>query len=247
MTHVLRPPQIDLSGILAQQIPHLDLKLSVYETSTRNFLKAVSQYKNNAISVITERKNAHTMERKRLSEKLQSIQSEANQCTFKEIELLADLEREQEERQASELGVASFTRQLSSLREKCASFDVELEQYRALSADLRREKEKELYTLRSYAASSSPELEACQRLLKCAMEGIEKDQLLVRFSHLEKTNPDRECSLVLDVSGQNYKVLTTTPALAILPILVDELNASRDIRAFMQEIRREFFVLVNSR
>jgi len=45
MTHVLRIPQIDLATLLAEQNAQIDLKLEVYESSTRNFLKAVANTK----------------------------------------------------------------------------------------------------------------------------------------------------------------------------------------------------------
>ena len=49
----------------------------------------------------------------------------------------ADLEREKEERKDAELSVAAFKRQLASLRERCSSVELEIEQYRAIAADLR--------------------------------------------------------------------------------------------------------------
>lgn len=49
-----------------------------------------------------------------------------------------DLEREREERKDGELSVAAFKRQLASLREKCEAIDAEIEQYRAITANLRR-------------------------------------------------------------------------------------------------------------
>lgn len=48
------------------------------------------------------------------------------------------LEREQDEKRQAEQSVATYKRQLASLREKVASIDVEIEQYRAITANLRR-------------------------------------------------------------------------------------------------------------
>jgi|ERR1700722_18383741 len=89
MTHVLRVPQIDLTSLLTEQNPQIDLRLQSYETSTRNFLKALLIYKNHAISVITERRNNQNAERKRITAKIQSVETEINLCKVKEIELLA--------------------------------------------------------------------------------------------------------------------------------------------------------------
>ena len=89
MSHVLRVPQIDLASLLTEQNPQIDLRLQSYEASTRNFLKAVSIYKNHAISVITERRNHQNAERKKATGKIQSMEAEVNLCKVKEIELLA--------------------------------------------------------------------------------------------------------------------------------------------------------------
>lgn len=89
MAHVLRPTQIDLGSILAQQNPQIDLRISAYEASTRNFLKAVSNYSNRAIAEITKRKERQAQERKKLAEKKAAVEAETNQCKVKEIELVA--------------------------------------------------------------------------------------------------------------------------------------------------------------
>jgi len=168
------------------------------------------------------------------------------------------LQREQEEKREAEQSVASYKRQLGSLREKIASIDVEIEQYRAATANLRRgelpcilchsltdhmdilEKNKERSTLDAHAAYASPELRTCEQRLRCIVEGIEKYQLLVRFSHLDKSDLEREFSFVLDVSSRAYRVLTSTPLLPTLPIYVEQLNESRDVYAFIKQVRRAF-------
>jgi len=88
-TQTIRPTQIDLASILAQPNPTVDLRLQAYEASTRNFLKAVSNYGNRAIAEITKRKERQASERKKLAEKTAAVESETNQCKVKEIELIA--------------------------------------------------------------------------------------------------------------------------------------------------------------
>lgn len=89
MTQTFRPTQIDLASILAQSNPTIDLRLQAYEASTRNFLKAVSNYGNRGIAEITKRKERQALERKKLAEKMTAVESETNQCKVKEIELVA--------------------------------------------------------------------------------------------------------------------------------------------------------------
>lgn len=89
MSHGLRVPKLDLATILAQQNPRIDLKVEAYETSTRNFLKAVSHYAQNAQAEITRRKATFVNEKKRIADKTQNYENETNTCKMKELELIA--------------------------------------------------------------------------------------------------------------------------------------------------------------
>ena len=89
MSKVLRVPKLDLPAVLAQQNPQIDLRLEAYEASTRNFLKAVSNYTQRAVSEITNRKNYFASEKKKAAECTQAIEAETNQCKLREIELVA--------------------------------------------------------------------------------------------------------------------------------------------------------------
>ncbi|THG97894.1 hypothetical protein EW026_g4206 [Hermanssonia centrifuga] len=204
-THVLRVPKLDLPSILAQQNPHIDLKLEAYEISTRNFLTAVSGYTQRALAEITHRKNAHVTEKNKIAERTQQVENETNACKVKELELIATLEREREERKEAELSVAAFERQLASIKEQCALLDMEIEQRRVVVLNLQRERNRERSILNSYASKTSPELLECERRLHSAIEGIGKDKILVRFTHLDTAEPGREFSFVIDLSSKIYK------------------------------------------
>ncbi|KAF8899825.1 chromosome segregation protein Spc25-domain-containing protein [Gymnopilus junonius] len=244
MSHVLRPPQIDLAGILSQQHPNIDLRTSAYENSTRNFLKALTNYKNRAITTISERRKHQASEKKKILDRTHAVETETSQCKLKEIELVAQLEREKEERKEAELLVASFKRQLGGLREKIASVEADIEQYRALTQNLRREKNKERSTLSSYNSHVFPELRSCEERLSCAIEGVEKDRLLVRFSRLDPTEPQKEASFVIDLASETFKIITASPHLPSMPILVNNLNESRDIYAFFRDVRAAYVLLL---
>ncbi|KAF9007919.1 chromosome segregation protein Spc25-domain-containing protein [Cyathus striatus] len=246
MTHILRVPQIDLTAVLADSNPSIDLKLQVYENSTRNFLKALTSYKNRAINTISERRKYQHAEKKKLHDRIHSSEAEINNCKLKEIELVADLEHEKEERKDAELSLAAFKRRLHTLQEKCATIGSDIDQYRAITDNLRREKDKERVILSTHASQVSPEVISCEAKLSCIIEGIEKDQLLIRFRNLDKQEPSREFSLVLDVSSPYYKVVTSSPHLMVLPILVDELNQHGDVYEFIKQVRMAYDELANT-
>jgi len=83
-----RPGQLNLATVLATQNPTIDLHLSAYETSARNFSQAFADFNARAIAEITQRREAHTAETKKLAERAQNMEKETNQCKLKEIELI---------------------------------------------------------------------------------------------------------------------------------------------------------------
>jgi len=67
------------------------------------------------------------------------------------------------------------------------------------------EKNQERSTLSSHASHISPEAQHCEHLLSCSIEGVEYNRLLIRYYRLDPSDAERDASLVLDVSSQNYK------------------------------------------
>ena len=82
------PRSIDLAAILKSPQPEIDLRLQEFETTTRKFLKAVSEYTNRAIEEINQRKSKHAQDVKRLEEKAATAESEITACKVKEIKLM---------------------------------------------------------------------------------------------------------------------------------------------------------------
>ncbi|KAK0500880.1 chromosome segregation protein Spc25-domain-containing protein [Armillaria luteobubalina] len=244
MASGFRVPQIDLGVVLQADHPVIDLRLESYENETRNFLQNLTKFKDLVITQETEERAAFAAETKRLAEKTKEMEEETNQCKVREIELLADLAREAQERKDAEYSVATFRRQLASLKEKCAAIDGELEEYRAITANLEREREKERSTLQAHASSVQPDYQAVERILGFTIEGIDKEQqLLVRFKQIDLDDLDKEFGFVLDVSGPGYKVLTSSPPLPQLPFLVEDLNLTKDIYAFIHAMRQAYVKL----
>lgn len=164
-TSVNRVSKLDLAAILQQQNPTIDLRIDAYEESTRNFRNAVASYTQRAMAEITRRKNEYTTRKSKIAERTKQVENETNACKVRELELMkgtsnsiieanghelliiaAVLEREQEERKELESSVATFRRQLASIKEKCASLDVEIEQRRAVVQNLQRGLHRNLHT-----------------------------------------------------------------------------------------------------
>jgi len=71
--------------------------------------------------------------------------------------------------------------------------------------NIQTEKDKERSTLNTHSSRVSPELSACEQRLSCVVEGIETDQLLIRFWQVDPSDLEREFSFVIDVSDRIYK------------------------------------------
>ena len=67
------------------------------------------------------------------------------------------------------------------------------------------ERERERAILKAHASRTAPELEEFELHLKCVIEGIGKDQILVRFTHIDPLDHVREFSIVVDVTESTYK------------------------------------------
>jgi len=87
--HVRRPLQINLHALLQQSNPTIDLGVQSYESTTRNFLKAVTNYKNRAMAAIDERRKHQVQEKKKVLDRITVVENETAQCKVKEIELVA--------------------------------------------------------------------------------------------------------------------------------------------------------------
>lgn len=87
----MRHTHVDLAAIFSEPNPQIDLKLSAYDISSSNFLRAVTNYTNRAIAEITKHRNAQEADRRRLAERIQAVEAETNQCKVKEIELVAGM------------------------------------------------------------------------------------------------------------------------------------------------------------
>ncbi|KAF9034186.1 hypothetical protein BDZ89DRAFT_1062625 [Hymenopellis radicata] len=245
MAHTFRVPQIDLASVISSDLPTIDLKLQTYEAVTLRFLKAVTTYKNQIVNEETDSRAVYASEKKRFTEGAHAVEMETNQCKVTELDLAQELSKEAEERKDAEVSVATFKRQLASLKEKCAAIDSEIEQYRAIADNLERERQRERSTLMTHATGAQPDIQTLEKALACVIEGLEAEQLLIRFWFIDPNRPEREFTFVLDVGSSGYKVVTSSPPLPSLPVLVNSLNDSKDIYWFILAMRQAFVKLVS--
>jgi|SRR5712675_1865735 len=83
-----RTGQLNLAAILSSSNPMIDLHLPTYEAASHNFSHAIADFTSRAMAEISQRREAHTTETKKLAERAQDMEKETNQCKLKEIELI---------------------------------------------------------------------------------------------------------------------------------------------------------------
>jgi len=231
---------IQLATILAQPHPEIDLKLETYEKKSRALLATVSSFTSRAIDEIMHRKDEQDQLLKREAEKRKLVEAEVNECKVKELELMKVLQKEQEERRDAEAVVGGLKRNLAMAKEKSAAVDVEIQQYASNIWSLQNEKMRDRAILDNHSRQVGPALAALEDRLKFRIEGVKQDLLLFRFTHIDSSNHLREFSFVLDVSRSEYQVKKCSPTLPQLPVLLQDLNNSRNVYHFVHAMRQAF-------
>ncbi|KAH8827298.1 chromosome segregation protein Spc25-domain-containing protein [Flagelloscypha sp. PMI_526] len=240
MPTVHSTPQINLRVLLAEPNPVIDLKLTHVENSMESFRNALKHHKNRTMAQVTERRALQTQEKKKNEEKCQAIRTEIEQCKLDEIQLLETLSSEQKDRKEAELAVSGLKRELGTLRERLEEIDKEIAQLRSYNTNLSKDRGRESNTLHQRASSIQPEVQFCEEALSLSIEGLSNHNLLFTFTNVDESDPEREFSLVLDVSGDDYRVPTSNPLLAPLQSIVTNLNETRNLAAFLIHVRRAF-------
>ncbi|KAF8603129.1 hypothetical protein BDV93DRAFT_606969 [Ceratobasidium sp. AG-I] len=150
------------------------------------------------------------------------------------------LKKEQEEKSEAEAKLAEYNAQFKDVEENRAAVDLELEGLRARAEKLRIEKSQDVAKLERQVALNEPEARALEDALKWSVEGIERDILKIKFTHLDEANPAREFSFVIDLSERRYKVSTSSPLLPQMSALVEWLNETREFYWFVKKVRKAF-------
>jgi kinetochore protein Spc25 len=123
------------------------------------------------------------------------------------------------------------------------------------------EKQQDRGVLTKYAGALRRELDELQQLLHCEAEGVGHDRLLFRFWSVDPQDPEREFNFTIDIGGDAYRgarwflpnpnskmtdeydtatVLASNPVLPSMRALLDDLNETKDIYAFLVRVRVAF-------
>ncbi len=72
----------------------------------------------------------------------------------------------------------------------------------------------------THATGAQPDIQTLEKALACVIEGLETDQLLIRFWSIDPNRPEREFTFVLDVGGSGYKGEGIQPVRCLLCLML---------------------------
>ncbi|CAE6464387.1 unnamed protein product [Rhizoctonia solani] len=195
----------DLRKLLAQPNPTIPLYFESTLEKMTVFKNAVNAYVTSGQAEIARRQDKHKSVLRREHEKAVKMNAEIEQFRVDEMNLMKTLKREQEEKAEAEAKLAEYNAQLKDVEENRAAVDAELEDLRSRTDKLKLEKSQDLAKLEHQVALNEPEARALSDLLKWTVEGVQRDVLLIKFTHIDKSDWAREFSFVVDLSERTYK------------------------------------------
>lgn len=220
--------------------PSIDVNIPLIEKRMSAFKASLGMYTTMNQEEVMKRRDQHGQELESIREERVRIDQEIQKYRLKEIALAKLLEEERQERKHSEEVVAHSNRQLKSLQEKLAAKEEESKKLDNVLDQLKKSKEKEKRQLDKQASQVAKDVSSLELMLGATIRGAGDDVLRVVFTNLDPKDPEREFSIVIDLSRQEYRVPEVSPPLAALHTLLDGLNASRDLYAFLRRIQRAF-------
>ena len=131
-------------------------------------------------------------------------------------------------------------KQRDRLRSEIASLGEQIGQRRAAQAEYAKGLEEQ-------AQLNAPELEFWQTYLGLRIEGAgQVDRLKFVFSNLDERDWEREAWFELDTEKKDYKVPICRPKVeeGEVEVCVEKLNESRDLGAFLREMREVFVKVI---
>ncbi|KAG8682239.1 kinetochore-associated Ndc80 complex subunit spc25 [Ceratobasidium sp. 395] len=195
----------DLRKTLAQQNPVIPLRFESTHERMVEFKSALTAYVTSGQTEIARRKDKYETLQRREKNKIAQMNAEVEQFRVDEMNLLKKLKTEQEEKAEAETQLAEYDTRLKDIEENRVAVDVELEGLRAKTEKLKLEKSKDLAKLERQVAMNEPEARVLEDVLKWSVEGVERNVVRIKFTHIDQANPAREFSFVVDLNENRYK------------------------------------------
>ncbi|CCA77861.1 hypothetical protein PIIN_00507 [Serendipita indica DSM 11827] len=230
----------NLNQVLDMDQPHIDINLPLLEKRMAVFKSSLGKYTTINQQEVINRRNLHLQEIEKLRVERAQIERDIQNYRMKEIALIQQLEAEKRERGNAEESVAHSNRQLRTLQERMAEAEQDAIRLDTVLKNLKNSKEKEKRQLEKQASQIGRDVLELEQLLGIQVQGAGNDILTIKFKRLDPRDPDRTFSVTIDLSSSEYRVTEVSPVLPGLPTLLDSLNESKDLFAFLRRIRQAF-------
>lgn len=143
----------------------------------------------------------------------------------------------------SKHAIVSYTQKRDEISRSYDALQQEITRLREEVKEKRGRLDKQKQDEEFQAALNGPELRLWEQTLGLRVEGASRtDFVRFVFTLIDKSDGNREYSIVLDLREYNYKVAECVPVLsqAQVDLALGHLNESRQINVFLSEIRRAF-------
>ncbi|KAH3681885.1 hypothetical protein WICPIJ_007191 [Wickerhamomyces pijperi] len=165
----------------------------------------------------------HTQQIKDLRTQLKAIEENIEELEVLETQLLKELETNNEELQQTESRLAADRTRYAEIEEERKylqrqhdEFEDKLQSRRAELIQAKLEKDQQ-------NDQNLPEVELYERLLGIKIESIALDILKITLTNIDSAVPEKQYSITLDISEEEYKITESTP----------EVHESEEVQGFL--------------
>lgn len=195
-------------------------------------------------------------------EVVQTYRDQVNQIQISQQVLLKKLSLLQKEEHSLEIEIETLRKETEDIKIKIESYQLRKQRLESQRAAILEEsteldkmlaaKEQELkeykQKLINQRKRDNPEVKLYEKLLGMRIDASQPGTLHFQFQQFDDKNMNNSCDLTLDVSGDKFTILSTSPELeqdTEKMQLVDILNTQSDIPAFLIEARQKLIMIVS--
>ncbi|KAG8834467.1 kinetochore-associated Ndc80 complex subunit spc25 [Serendipita sp. 400] len=195
---------MNLDEILSMDQPYIDINIPAMDRRTTAFRAALGKYTTQNQQEISKRRHQYVHDVEGLRAERSRLEQDIQRHRLEEIALAKQLEEERQERKKAEDMVVHSNRQLKSLKDRFGSTEEEAKKSEQALKILKKSKEKEKSQLEKQAFQVARDVLELERLLGISVRGAGNDVLTIVFTQLDARTPEREFSVVIDLSMQEY-------------------------------------------
>ncbi|KAG9001106.1 kinetochore-associated Ndc80 complex subunit spc25 [Tulasnella sp. JGI-2019a] len=235
---------VRLEELLKGANPTIDTHYNQCGLMLKEFTNAIQSHVAKAKEEIKSRKDSHMKKMVEAEETMKETEKEIHELGLKEAKMIELVKHERAEILELEGHVASLEKQKANTEEEIARREDDIQEVKKKIISRKGVLSRDKEILYMYAKMTAREAQGLQSALGWIVEGVQQDLLLFRFTRIDPEEPEKEFTIVLDISTRSYRVTSSEPLLAVMPTLVDELNASRQFYDFARKLREAFYAHV---